>query len=399
MTPELTLRLLRRGYTALPGLGSGEAVPARMLGRRALVVRGAEGARVFYDPSLARRKHAIPAPLALLLFGRGAVHGLDDEAHAARKRMFLGLLDDAAVATVAARARAELAQAASYWPLRPRVVVADELVEAYGAAVLSWSGAGLPAGERRRRAHMMAQIVDGFGAARGTYGRAWLARARADRWATGLVRDVRRGRRRPPEGSPLHEVALGAGRDLAAWTAGVELLNVLRPTVAVSWLGCFAVLALQQHPQWRDRVRDDARARRAFAQEVRRTAPFVPALTARARRDLVWHGQRLPAGRRLVLDVRGTNLDPAVWPDPETFDPGRFLGREPDAYEMVPQGGGPVTGHRCPGEGLTLALLEATLEVVAGLDLEVRSGADVDLTRMPTTPSDGVVVSAQLARP
>jgi hypothetical protein len=44
------------------------------------------------------------------------------------------------------------------------------------------------------------------------------------------------------------------GRELDARTAGVELLNVLRPTVAVARYVTFAALALHDHPEWRSRL-------------------------------------------------------------------------------------------------------------------------------------------------
>src|SRR5215210_7626401 len=89
MYREIGVHLVRHGYGAIARLreGSGGAdwFEARVLGRRALVVRGEEGVRRFYDPELVTRKGAIPAPLRLLLFGRGAVHGLAGSAHRERK--------------------------------------------------------------------------------------------------------------------------------------------------------------------------------------------------------------------------------------------------------------------------------------------------------------------------
>ena len=52
----------------------------------------------------------------------------------------------------------------------------------------------------------------------------------------------------------------------------------------------------------------------------------------------------------------------------------------------MPQGGGHPSGHRCPGESLTLRLLSETIRVLAGLDLEVTPGA-TDAARMPTLPA------------
>jgi hypothetical protein len=60
---DLALRLWRQGYDAIPaarGWSAGrDAFVTRMLGRRALVVRGEEGARPFYDSGLVRRRKAL----------------------------------------------------------------------------------------------------------------------------------------------------------------------------------------------------------------------------------------------------------------------------------------------------------------------------------------------------
>ena len=47
------------------------------------------------------------------------------------------------------------------------------------------------------------------------------------------------------------------GNDLEA-DVGVELLNVLRPTVAVSVFIVHAVHALNRYPEWVQRLKDDA---------------------------------------------------------------------------------------------------------------------------------------------
>src|SRR3954462_14712235 len=94
----LALSLLRHGYRALPRAWQrsddpeGDAMECRLLGRRALVVRGGHGARTFYDESVVERRGALPAPLAKLLFGAGAVHGLEGEQHRARKALFLSAI-------------------------------------------------------------------------------------------------------------------------------------------------------------------------------------------------------------------------------------------------------------------------------------------------------------------
>jgi fatty-acid peroxygenase len=397
---DLSVRLLREGYRAIDSdrrhRGGGPTYVSRMLGRRAVVLSGEAGARLFYDEDVVRRRGAVPPPLAWLLFGRGAVHGLDGGEHRTRKELFLPRLSAAQVASCATLARLRLRTAVEGWP-GGRVDVHDELVRAYGGAVLTWVGADLPEDELVRLSRAYARIVDGFGFAGRAYPRAWAARRATDRWARSLVRSVRDGRTPAADGTVLAAVAAS---DLDDRVAAVELGNVVRPTIAVSWLGTYAVLALadlpDQHAASEVLTGEEARAvRTALAQEVRRTTPFVPGLAGRARRAIEHDGVRIRRGDFLVLDVRGIDLDPELHPDPHDFRPSRFLDRAPTAYDLVPQGGGPVEGHRCPGESMALQLLDVTIEVLAGHELAIESPVATDLSRMPTLPGGGLAVSVR----
>jgi len=384
---DLAWALWRDGYRAIPEERARhdgeEAFGCRLLGRRALVVRGPEGARAFYDESLVRRKGAIPAPLAALLFGSGAVHGLDGQQHRERKQLFLDLLTEESVTPLVDDVADRLTRRTR--ARHGELDIFDELVETYGAAVLSWAGIDRPSVPARRVARRLAWIVDGFGFSPAAYGRAWACRIWADRWARGLVQRVRAGALRPPAGSPLAALAASS---LPPKVAAVELINLLRPTVAVAWPGTFAALALAEHPQWRQLLddRETGRARcEAFAHEVRRRYPFVPALAGRIRRRGEVLGRPVSEGQLLVLDVDGTDHDPAQWPDPQEFRPERFADLEPDPYRLVPQGGGEPTGHRCPGEPLTVRLLATTVRVLAGVPYEAAPAA-YRPDRIPTLP-------------
>ena len=165
---------------------------------------------------------------------------------------------------------------------RARSTCTASCVSVYGAASLHWAGLDVTRREADLVSRRLAEIVDGFGFAGPAYVRGWRARRWAERWARTAVRDARDGRTSPVAGSALQMIA---ATDLDDRQATVELLNVLRPTVAVSWLGCFAGLALASVPA-EERARlvpqEAVHERYAFAQEVRRTSPFVPALTALA---------------------------------------------------------------------------------------------------------------------
>ena len=73
-----------------------------------ICLSGEQAARLFYDERHFQRAQAMPRMLKKTLLGQGGVQGLDGEAHRHRKRMFLQLLDAAAVDELVG-CRAELA--------------------------------------------------------------------------------------------------------------------------------------------------------------------------------------------------------------------------------------------------------------------------------------------------
>ncbi|MGW0123002.1 cytochrome P450, partial [Streptomyces sp. NPDC003327] len=197
------------------------------------------------------------------------------------------------------------------------------------------------------------------------------------------------GPRTPFEAVLAHREADGSPLDPR--TAAVELLNIVRPTVAISWFATFAAHAMSGSPAVRDRLADgDPGFATSFAHEVRRFYPFVPFVGALAPDGLVVAGDRVPRGTMLLLDVYGQNHDPALWDEPLRFVPDRFLGRPPHRDTLIPQGGGPREGHRCPGEDITVAVLSGLARELARLDFTVPpQDLRIPLTRVPTRPRSG----------
>jgi fatty-acid peroxygenase len=174
-------------------------------------------------------------------------------------------------------------------------------------------------------------------------------------------------------------------------TAAVELLNVIRPTVAVCWFVAYAGHALHRWPHYRHALRAGGDYAVAFAHELRRFYPFAPFIGGRAVRDLTWEGEQIPEGALVLLDLYGQNHDSRWWPDPYRFKPGRFVNREIGAFDLVPQGAGdPHTGHRCPGEPFTVAILAELCTRLAHLDYQVpKQDLTISLSRIPARPRSG----------
>lgn len=194
----------------------------------------------------------------------------------------------------------------------------DWRVDVYGAAVLDWAGTGTRGEEAVVVSRELAAIVDGFGLGGTAYPRAALARVRAHRWATSVIRAVRDGRHEAPEGSPVAVLTATPRRELPDIVAATELLNIVRPTVAVAYFGAYAAQALRDHPNWRALLADGSGVHlRAFEHEVRRWYPFTPLLTGRLHRRYQWGDRTLRRRAWIVLDVIGTNRDPRLWDRPD----------------------------------------------------------------------------------
>ncbi|MBW5486640.1 cytochrome P450, partial [Streptomyces bambusae] len=379
--------------------GAGRPVRARLLGRPAVFLSGPAAVGFVYDESHVRRAGALPGPVLDTLFGRGAVHTLDGEPHRVRKSLFTGMLMDAeAVEALTATVLRRWREAAARWPDGGRVVLFDEVAEVLAGAVCEW--AGLPHAGRAaaRTARDCVAMVDGFAAVGPRHWRARRARARQERV---LARTVERARAKGARGELLERVAFHRDADgqlLDARTAAVELLNIVRPTVAVAWFVTFGAHALHRDPELRAELRaaEGPAYETAFAHEVRRFYPFAPFAGGLAAADLTWHGELIEKDSLVLLDLFGQNHDPALWHEPFRFDPGRFLGRRPGRDELVPQGGGDVhRGHRCPGEDITVRVLAALCTELARTEYEVPQEQDlrIPLHRIPTLPRSGFVIA------
>ncbi|HEU4407003.1 MAG TPA: cytochrome P450 [Polyangiaceae bacterium] len=409
--PESTLALRLDPYRFISErcqrFGS-DAFRARLLLRETICLSGRAGAELFYDRERFTRLGAAPEPLVRTLFGRGGVQMLEGEAHRHRKQMFLAIAAPERVRRLGEVTAGAFRAAAERWASQGRVVLYDELRELLTRAACDWAGVPLPEAEVGRRTREISALFDQAGSA--GPGHLWsrVARRHADAWAARLVRDVRAGRLSPPAESALHVVAhhrgLG-GRPLRPRVAAVELLNVLRPTVAVSVFVTFAAHALHEHPECRALLQKEAGEggySDLFAQEVRRYYPFFPAVMAKVRRDFEWQGYRFRKGTRAMLDLYGINHDPRIWSRPEEFHPERFHLRNQDPFGFVPQGGGDArTHHRCPGEGIALEIIKVALGFLSGgIAYDVpEQDLRIDFRRLPALPRSRFVIENVRHRP
>ncbi len=397
-----TLALLAEGYQFMPRRHiqlDSDVFTTRLMLREAVCVRGEEAVRMFYHPGRFTRRGALPPTALMLLQDYGSALVLDDAAHRHRKGMLMSLQGDADRARLVELAHDAWRTHIAGWPGRVRVVLHDEARQVMCRAACAWAGVPASELELQRRTREFAAMIDAAGAAGPRNWSAQLLRIRTEHWARELVEAVRAGRLAPDPGGALAVIARHRDLDeqlLPARAAAVELLNMLRPVVAVARWIVFGALALHRFPRYRDQLAsgDDAWLT-AFAQEVRRFYPFFPAVGGRARARFAWRGVEIEEGSWFLLDLYGTNHDRRLWDEPGTFRPERFLDWRGSGYDLVPQGGGDyLTGHRCAGEMVTVELVKSALHLLAGTRYQVPpQDLRVSLSRMPTLPASGMVLA------
>ncbi|MFG1882223.1 cytochrome P450 [Micromonospora sp. NPDC049102] len=400
-SPDSTLALLRAGYRFIGercDRHGSDAFSTRILLAPTICLRGRPAAMLFYDEERFRRESAMPLRVQRTLTGRGGVQGLDGAEHTDRKAMLMSIMTPTSIAQLGHLFDDEWQARIPAWEATGAVRLYDELGRLLTRVVCAWAGVPLATSQVDRRAVQLHAMIEGPAVVGPRHWRGLLARRRAECWISDLVEQTRVGIHPAPAGSPLRVIAEhrdAHGTLLPRRVAAVELLNLLRPTVAVDRYVVFAALALRDHPGWRQRVHGDDAATEQFVQEVRRYYPFFPMAAARVRRSFDWEGHHFPQGRRVLLDLYGTNHHPALWPEPELFRPERFANRRVDPFELIAQGGGDHTGHRCAGEWITIDLMKrAATHLTSDMRYDVPpQDLRLDLHRMPALPPSGMTLT------
>lgn len=404
-TFDSTLALLAEGNTFIATRCQryrSDTFATRLMLQRAICIQGEDAARLFYTPDLFTRRGALPPMALLLLQDFGSVAMLDGEAHRRRKRLFMGLMTPSSIQALVDRARDAWRAHVAVWEHQARVPLDTAVQGVLTRAVCAWAGLALTEAEAERRTREFGAMFDGAGSVGPRNWRGLLLRRRTERWARQMIRAARARTLAVPEESPVALLARHrdeAGRLLATSDAAVELINLLRPTVAVSRFITFAALALHAYPDCRRRLEDGGLQDEYlewFVQEVRRFFPFFPFVGGRALQPFAWRGERFERGAWFILDQYGTNHDPRTWEEPDHFRPERFRLWDRSPFNFLPQGGGAEyeTTHRCAGEWLTIALMK---EAVRLLVVEMRytvphQDLRIDLSRMPAVPRSRFVL-------
>jgi fatty-acid peroxygenase len=406
---DSTLALMGEGYLFIKNRVErfqSDLFETRLLGQKVICMSGEEAAKVFYDSERFQRNGVMPYRVQQSLTGVNAIHTMDGQAHIHRKLLFMSLMTPPQQKRLAQLAMEQWQASVSKWEGSEKVVLFEEAKALLCRIACHWAGVPLQESEVKQRADDFSAMVDAFGAVGPRHWKGRIARNRAEAWIREVIESVRADKLKAAEDSALYAMAFHReldGSQLDTQMAAIELINVLRPIVAIATFITFSALALHEHPETKEKLQSGNGAElEMFAQEVRRYYPFGPFLGARVRKNFNWNQYEFEEGTLVFLDIYGTNHDARLWPNPNKFRPERFKEWEGSLFDFIPQGGGdPAKGHRCPGEGITVEVMKASLDfLVNQVEFEVPDqDLSFSLVKMPTLPKDGFVMSGIKHRP
>lgn len=398
-----SLGLVFEGYLFLPNRFhryQTDIFQTRLFWETVICMRGEEAAKVFYDSDRFIRKGAAPKRLQKTLFGENGVQGLDGAEHAHRKALFMSLMTPERLKILTGMIREQWNAYSLKWEKMERIVLFNEVQEIMLKAACGWAGVPLGNNEVKLRAEDCGDMIDAFGAVGYRHWEGRVARLRTEGWIKKIIEQIRLQKQNPPEDSAAYAVSWHRdlnGQLLNLQIAAVELINIIRPIVAIATYIAFGALALLQYRGWREKLQaDGSENMQMFVQEIRRFYPFTPFVSARVRRDFEWSGCRFTPGTMVLFDVYGTDHDARLWDRPQEFWPERFAQRKENPFDFVPQGGGDTdNGHRCAGETLTIEVMKSSLEfLVKNLEYSIpEQDLSYSLWRMPTLPRSKFIMS------
>lgn len=375
--PEIKIKLtdvterLDEGYLLLSELrkeANAPVVKARLLNKEVIAIYGKEAAKKFYDPRNFKREGAMPKIVLKTLFGENGVQALDGQAHEHRKTIFMDLMTPKRMEEYHRILDKNLTQKLDRQ--QGQFELFDLAKDVLFRSICEWAGIDLSQLTKKevdQLAEYQISMISSAVTNPATHIKGIDNRKKSEKWAQSLIENARINPVAGKEDVALYAFAKATddhGELLPIDVAAVELLNVIRPTVALTvWIALMGH-ALFSRPDIYQRLHAEFdQLQDSFIQEMRRYYPFFPMLPAFAIQDVEVDGYLIPKDSWVVLDLYGTNHDDRMIETPEVFRISRYLGKEKhisydEEYEMIAQGGGEFkTMHRCAGEWITLHTL------------------------------------------
>jgi cytochrome P450 len=388
----------------------GRIFRTNVLGRNAAVIAGPDAAGQFIDSNLVVRDKSMP-PHVQELFGGRSLPLLDGEVHRSRKSIVNQAFTRAAVSAYIPQIQASVERAFEGWSGAGEIRWLDEMKRLAIEVICSTIIGMQPGAEMDQLRSDYDILTNGFATLPvnlpgTTYNKALKAR---DRILATLRAKVRE-RRAAPSADGLSRILANAGA-LGDEEVVLELHHiVIAGFIVFAELGA-TVRQLTDHPDVRAKLAAEVAASPRqitleslmgmpyllqVVNEVKRLCPIIPAVFGIAKTPFELDGVAVPAGWMLMWSITPSHVAHGVYDDPETFDPDRLSpARAEDQrheHAFVPQGAGPVTGHRCPGLDYATSVREVCAVVLlrtATWQLPPQS-FELDYSKTPPVPKDGL---------
>ncbi|WP_405102837.1 cytochrome P450 [Oceanobacillus sp. FSL H7-0719] len=397
-----SFNLLKEGYMYITNRSHGfnsDVFETRLLGKKAICMTGEEAAEIFYDNEKFKRESAAPNRVIQTLFGKNGVQTLDEQDHKHRKNMFMSIMTSNRLEELNKIAENQWELAATEWEKMDVIVLYEEVKIIMARIACKWAGVPVDEkniGEISKELAAMFESPAAFGP---PHWQGRNARNQLERWIEKQVIKVREGKIKSPENSALHSFSWHydlEGKLLDTEVAAVEVINILRPIVAIAIFINFIALALLEHPDKKKKLKSqNEKYAQMFIQEVRRFYPFFPFAAALVKRDFIWNDFKFEEGTLTLLDLYGTNHHPDIWEQPDTFKPERFADWKESPFSFIPQGGGDYfLGHRCAGEWVTVEIMKISLNFLANrLNFEVpNQDLSISMNDLPSIPQIKIIL-------
>ena len=149
---------------------------------------------------------------------------------------------------------------------------------------------------------------------------------------------------------------------------GDELLTLLAAghETTASTLG-FAFEQLSRHPEVltalvAEAETDDNELRQATILEVQRIRTVIDATGRHVHAPVFELGEwSIPRGHTIIVSISKLHADPELFPDPDRFDPQRYVGTKPPSFAWLAYGGG---SRRCVGAAFANMEMDVVLRTV-----------------------------------
>lgn len=392
----------------------GRIFRSHVLGRKTVVVAGAEAVGRFIDGNVVMREGSMP-PHVQELFGGRSLPLLDGEVHSARKQLVNQAFTRPAIAAYLVVMQGAVERYFKEWSVAGEIRWLDEL-KRLSIEVICTSIMGMPPGNAMDRLRSdYGTLTDGFATLPinlpGTrYNKALKARDRIIETLTALVRQ----RRQTPADDGLSRILNAAvGTSLTDDEAALELHHlVIAGYIVYAELGAI-VQQLTANPAVREKLAREIAERAPkgplsletlmgmpyllqVVNEVKRLCPIIPAVFGKTRKEFELDGVAVPAGWMVMWAVTPSHVTHGVYTNPETFDPERFSPERAEEkrheHAFSPQGAGPVTGHRCPGLDFATYFMEVfAVVLLRGYTWELPPQSfEMMWNRTPPEPKDAL---------